>query len=226
MGRWGRNAPRGWPALAMSLALVLAGCTSSPPPQAAAGTVTLPSPPDAQVEIGSTAPGFDGGASLYAFTSSLPPDATLAAYAARLATRGFVAIGTARGWHLYEGTSLIVAVTVSGDGPPTDLLVRVATAQSGILYPDPPGTDLGASGHGGTSASTGGSQATATPDAPSPSPPDQAKASPGPGGQGQPSPAGQAKASPGPSGQGQPSPTGQAKPPPPHGGGPSGTTAP
>lgn len=232
MGQRGRFAARGWPALAVGLALVLAGCTASAPQPSSIGSGVLPSPTDAQVEIGSAGPGFDSGASLYAFTSSLAPGAALAGYGAQLTGRGFVAIGTSQGWRLYRRAGMIVAVTVSVEGPPTDLLVRVATVQSGILAPDPGSTD-GAAGTPEPGSPRSGTRATAQPGGPSAqpgepsaSPPGQVNASPEPTGHAQPSPPGQTRGSPTPSGQVELVAPGQAKPPPPHGGGTSATTAP
>jgi hypothetical protein len=225
MGQRSRFAARDWPVLAMGLALVLAGCSSSAPKQSPIASGVVPSPTDARVEIGSGGPGFDSGASLYAFTSSQAPGAALAGYARQLTGRGYVAIGTAQGWYLYRGSGMIVAVTVSVDGPPTDLLVRVATVQSGILDQGTQGGDVatGTSAPGGT---TGGARVTAQPDQPSASPPGQAKGNPEPTGRAQPSPPGQNKGSSAPNGQGLVVAPGPAKPPPPHGGETSATTAP
>ena len=112
------------------VALSAAGCLATGPGAAPASTSRIPAPADAAVQIGASGAGFDDGAALYAYTSTLPPQQALARYGAQLLDQGYVTVGSAQGWQLYRGHGLMIAVSAGPDGPPTDLLVRVASIQS------------------------------------------------------------------------------------------------
>ena len=126
MHHWPSRATR--LAVLATLALALAACSTS---TAGPGTPSglpdgIPVPADAAVVVGQGG-GYDGGATLYGFSSDLGPAAALHGYASQLAAAGYSPAGTSGRWQLYRHGTTLVAVRAGQSGPPTDLLVRVTT---------------------------------------------------------------------------------------------------
>ncbi len=99
----------------------------------------IPQPHGAQIDLGTTGPGFDGSGDFFSYASDLSPEATVGAYAAQLLRAGFRDAGNLGSWRVFVGPTLTIWIRVGSGGPPTSLLVRIertnATDVSSAYYP-------------------------------------------------------------------------------------------
>jgi hypothetical protein len=199
--------------LALLVLLAVVGCQPAPSETPVGWASNLPAPSGAVLDVGRSGPGQDSLGPFVAYRSMDPPAVALERYATDLARAGFELVRQVGTWRVFQRGAVVVSVSVSADGPPTYIIVREGSAQTGggngapgpsigpNRTPEPPG--LGTPepvsrrpstppGHGGT-------------------PPGQASTPPGHGG----TPPGQASTPPGHGG----TPPGQASTPPGQGGG-------
>ena len=130
----------------LTIALVACGTASLPTPRPTAAVLlaAVPAPPDATVTVGADAPGLDGGTAFLAYVSSSTPQTAARTYDATLRAAGFTAAGRQAEWAAYARADVALWVSVSSDGPPTTIVIRLAdehdpiTAAAGrTATPDP-----------------------------------------------------------------------------------------
>ncbi|MBA3877332.1 MAG: hypothetical protein C0498_10405 [Anaerolinea sp.] len=128
--------------LGVLILAIAAGCGAGRPGSASDPSLPagVPVPRDATPEVGMRGPGFDGGADVYAFTSSLAPAAAARTYAIQLADAGFIVLPPDGAWLRFRKDSVAVAVDVGTVGPPTLLVVRVGTVSFDQSGEDPSAT--------------------------------------------------------------------------------------
>jgi len=147
-------------AIALAALTAAAGCT--PEQSTPQGYFPeIPVPRQATLDGDQTAPGFDADGLFLAFQSSLPPAGVRTAYDAQLRSAGFLPGPDREGWRAYQRADQVLWVSVADVGPPTLLVVRVASpgdsASPSTLRSAAPGSDhpAGPDGPGNTQGATG-----------------------------------------------------------------------